>query len=110
MIAEYAFWSCLLLIAHTYFFYPCVLVVAYSLAQLRNDLRYLVSRRDRRRRSLPTAELPGVSLIFAAYNEEVHLPDTLANLCKLDYPRDRLQIICVSDGSTDRTNEILVGT
>jgi cellulose synthase/poly-beta-1,6-N-acetylglucosamine synthase-like glycosyltransferase len=110
MLAEYTFWALVLLVAHTYLLYPCVLMVAYSLAQLRKDFRYLGGRRDRRRRSLDTAELPGVSLIIPAYNEEAHLPDTLANLRLLDYPRDRLQIICVSDASTDRTNDILAGT
>ena len=48
-----------------------------------------------------------MSLIIPAYNEERRLPDKLANLRELDYPKDRLEIIFVSDGSTDATNEIL---
>jgi cellulose synthase/poly-beta-1,6-N-acetylglucosamine synthase-like glycosyltransferase len=51
--------------------------------------------------------LPSVSLVIAAHNEERHLSAKLANLAALDYPRDRLEILFVSDGSTDGTNEIL---
>jgi cellulose synthase/poly-beta-1,6-N-acetylglucosamine synthase-like glycosyltransferase len=36
--------------------------------------------------------------------------DKLANLRRLDYPRDRLQVIVISDGSTDGTNDILRST
>jgi biofilm PGA synthesis N-glycosyltransferase PgaC len=50
---------------------------------------------------------PGVSIIIAAHNEEANLPAKLENLRLLDYPRNRLQIIIASDGSTDQTANIL---
>ncbi|MBN8866082.1 MAG: glycosyltransferase [Solirubrobacterales bacterium] len=50
--------------------------------------------------------LPTVSLIIAAYNEEVVIESKVKNALELDYPRDLLQIIVASDGSTDRTVEI----
>ena len=40
-------------------------------------------------------------------NEERWLESKLRNLLELDYPQDRYQIVVVSDGSTDRTDEIL---
>jgi poly-beta-1,6-N-acetyl-D-glucosamine synthase len=46
---------------------------------------------------------PGVSIIIAARNEARRLPDRLRNLFQQDYPADRVQIIVVSDGSTDDT-------
>jgi cellulose synthase/poly-beta-1,6-N-acetylglucosamine synthase-like glycosyltransferase len=46
-------------------------------------------------------------MIIPAHNEERHLPAKLANLAALEYPKDRLEILFVSDGSTDATNEIL---
>ena len=104
---HYAFWTCALLVAYTYLLYPCVLFVVYALSQARADLRYLRGRSERRRVALTDSELPRVSLVIPAYNEERHLADKLANLRDLDYPRDLLQVIIVSDGSTDRTNEIL---
>jgi cellulose synthase/poly-beta-1,6-N-acetylglucosamine synthase-like glycosyltransferase len=51
--------------------------------------------------------LPGVSLLISAYNAEGVIDAKLRNALELDYPRDRLEIIVVSDGSTDRTTEIV---
>ena len=50
---------------------------------------------------------PPVSIIIAARNEESNLPRKIQNLRRLDYPKSLLQIIIASDGSTDRTAEIL---
>jgi len=50
--------------------------------------------------------LPSVSLIVAAYNEEVVIESKVKNALELEYPRDLLQVIVASDGSTDRTVEI----
>lgn len=104
---ELVFWGCLLLVAYTYLLYPLVLLLAYGLEQLRRDLGYLGRRRDRRRSALELEELPAVSIVIPAYNEEAHLPEKLANLRELDYPTAKLEVVFVSDGSTDRTNAIL---
>lgn len=104
---HYAFWTCALLVAYTYVLYPCVLFVVYALSQARADLRYLTGRRERRRIALSDGDLPPITLVIPAYNEEEHLEEKLANIQELDYPRDLLQVVIVSDGSTDGTNEIL---
>lgn len=60
------------------------------------------------RRPILSGEIrPSVSIVIAARNEEASLPGKLQNLSQLDYPQGQLQIIVVSDGSTDRTAEIL---
>jgi cellulose synthase/poly-beta-1,6-N-acetylglucosamine synthase-like glycosyltransferase len=104
---EVLFWVSSFFVLHTYLLYPLLLVVAATAVQTWRDLRYLHSRQERRQPSREALPLPGVSLIIPAYNEERHLPDKLQNLRALDYPRDRLQIIFVSDGSTDSTNDML---
>ena len=109
MIMTFAFWTCAFLVAYTYVLYPCVLFVVYALSQARADLRYLSGRRERRRLALGDDELPALTLVIPAYNEERHLEDKIANVRELDYPRDRLHVVIVSDGSTDRTNDILAG-
>jgi len=50
---------------------------------------------------------PLVSILIAARNEEKNLLAKLENLQSQDYPKDRLQVVIVSDGSTDRTASIL---
>lgn len=52
-------------------------------------------------------EWPRISITVPAYNEEAQIRGTLDSLLALDYPADRRQILVVSDGSTDRTNEIV---
>ncbi len=104
---ESLFWVCFLLIAHTYLLYPIFLFGASAAVQIWRDWRYLHSRQDRRRVSTQLADSPAVSLIIPAYNEERHLPDKLENLRALEYPKDLVEVIFVSDGSTDGTNAIL---
>lgn len=106
-MAEYVFWACLLLVAHTYLLYPLFLLAACSLVQVVRDWRYLRSRQDRRVVAAPTEPLPAVSLVIPAYNEQMRLPEKLVNLRQLDYPADRLEVIFVSDGSTDGTDVLL---
>src|SRR3954464_14321705 len=60
----------------------------------------------RRRRQIDSAERP-VSLIIAAFNEESVIARKIENALALDYPRERLEIIVASDGSTDRTDQIV---
>ena len=50
---------------------------------------------------------PRVTIIIAAYNEEDCIANTLENKIQLDYPRDKFEVIVVSDNSTDRTDEIV---
>src|SRR3954465_1252480 len=56
---------------------------------------------------LAEAELPAVSLLIAAYNEEAEIEGRIRNALAMDYPRDRLEIVVGSDGSTDDTCRIV---
>lgn len=69
----------------------------------------LVRRRGRRTAPPPLDEaaLPPVTLVIAAHNEESCIVAKLENCLELDYPRDRLHLIFVTDGSTDNTVALL---
>jgi cellulose synthase/poly-beta-1,6-N-acetylglucosamine synthase-like glycosyltransferase len=84
------FWLSLVIVAYVYVGYPALLALV---------------RRPRRVPSL-AQELPRVSLLIAAYNEEAVLREKLENSLALDYPRELLEIVVASDGSDDGTNEI----
>lgn len=63
-----------------------------------------------RRRSLPDrGDVPFVSVIVAAYNEEACIGEKVKNVLEHDYPADRLELLVVSDGSTDATEAIVAG-
>ncbi len=107
VIAEVVFWFCLVTMLYTYFVYPLLLFAAYVMAQIWRDLVYLSGRRDRRARKLSPEQMPAVSIIVPAFNEEARLLDKIANLREITGGSDKHEIIFVSDGSTDRTNAIL---
>lgn len=50
---------------------------------------------------------PSVTLAIAAYNEEDVIAKKIENSLQLDYPKSKLEIVVVSDGSTDKTDEIV---
>jgi cellulose synthase/poly-beta-1,6-N-acetylglucosamine synthase-like glycosyltransferase len=60
-----------------------------------------------KRTRIVDASEPSVTLVIAAHNEENTIAAKLQNCLELDYPRDRLEIIVASDGSTDQTNQIV---
>src|SRR5262245_16092491 len=71
---------------------------------------YIVSRIFGRKQSRPEvadSQLPVISLLIAAHNEEVDIEARILNALALDYPAGKLEIVIASDGSTDRTNEIV---
>lgn len=57
----------------------------------------------------PAPITPDVSIVMAVHNGAKYLPQKLQNLSELDYPKEQIEIVVVSDGSTDDTNQILVG-
>jgi cellulose synthase/poly-beta-1,6-N-acetylglucosamine synthase-like glycosyltransferase len=73
-------------------------------------LLVLASRVWGRRLEPPTvrdADLPSVTLLIVANNEEEMIAARLENALAVDYPRDRLEIVVASDGSTDQTDAIV---
>ncbi|HWO15991.1 MAG TPA: glycosyltransferase [Solirubrobacterales bacterium] len=90
---ETLFWISAALIVYTHAGYPLVLRLLVSL------------RRHPTLRPGAWEEPPLVSLIVAAYDEEDVIAAKVANALALDWPRDRLEVVVVSDGSTDDTAE-----
>jgi cellulose synthase/poly-beta-1,6-N-acetylglucosamine synthase-like glycosyltransferase len=89
-------WVCLLAVFYAYVGYP---VVIYCLARLFGRRRSVTEAAE--------AELPVVSLLIAAYNEESVIEERLCNALALDYPKERLEIVVATDGCTDGTVEIV---
>jgi len=87
------FFICLGLIAYTYLIYPFLVI--------------LVSRFVPKRNPDFWDEYPCVTMVIAAYNEEAVLAEKIANCLSLTYPADRIRFLFGSDGSSDRTNQIL---
>ena len=101
------FWLAVGLMFYTYFGYPILLFLIASVVQLSRDLRFLFRRQTRRIDQVVEEDLPTVSLVIPAYNEDAAIAGKLDNCLALDYPRDKLEVLVGSDGSDDRTVEIV---
>jgi cellulose synthase/poly-beta-1,6-N-acetylglucosamine synthase-like glycosyltransferase len=90
------FAGCVVLVGFAYVGYPAVI---WLLARLFG--------RDAVPPAVETADLPTVSLLIAAHNEEADIEDRIRNALALRYPPEKLEIVVASDGSTDATEEIV---
>ena len=90
---QFFFWINVVLVVYVYFGYPLLILILSRLRPAQSILKADIT--------------PSVSLIIAAYNEEQVIAEKLANSLALDYPNEKLEIIVVSDGSKDRTPEIV---
>jgi cellulose synthase/poly-beta-1,6-N-acetylglucosamine synthase-like glycosyltransferase len=93
---EAVFWIAVMLVAYAYLGYGALAAV-------------LARAWQRPKAPAAPERLPSVSLVVAAYNEEDVILAKIANCFALEYPGDRLEIVIVTDGSTDRTPELAGG-
>ena len=94
------FWVCLFIVFYTYLGYGILL--------------YLIIRIKRLVKGSPTPtpmptdeELPTMTLMICAYNEQDVVAEKMENTRALDYPKDKFRVMWATDGSNDRTNELL---
>lgn len=90
---EFIFWFNLGLVFYIYLGYPLTILMLAKLSK-----KSPVNKKD---------FTPLVSLIIPAYNEEKVIREKLKNSLSLNYPQDKLEIIVISDCSTDETDEIV---
>ncbi|MBP5777233.1 MAG: glycosyltransferase family 2 protein [Prevotella sp.] len=94
------FWACLLIVFYTYIGYGIILYIIIRLKRL--------FRGKPQKTALPSdEELPTMTLMICAYNEEDVVAEKMENTLAIDYPKDKFRIMWVTDGSNDRTNELL---
>ena len=87
-----AFLICCFMVVYPYVVYPAILKILCFF---------------HRREILSKDELPGMSMIISAFNEEDVIAEKIENTLALDYPKENIEVIVVSDHSTDGTDEIV---
>jgi cellulose synthase/poly-beta-1,6-N-acetylglucosamine synthase-like glycosyltransferase len=90
----FLFWISVFIIFYTYIGFPLIVV-----------LRGLWLGRPIQQETITS--YPTVSIVIAAYNEAKNIAEKLDNILSMDYPRDRLEVVIASDGSTDGTDAIV---
>ena len=91
-LLDVAFFSFLFLVFHTYVGYPLLLMV-WGMGKSATPVRVYAN--------------PKVTIVVAAWNEARHIAARIDNCLQQIYPSEMLEIVVVSDGSTDETSSIV---
>ena len=94
------FWAMLLIVCYTYLGYGILLYIIIR-------LKRLFLGNPRKTVLPPDEQLPEITLLICAYNEEEVVAEKMANTLAIDYPKEKFHIMWVTDGSNDHTNELL---
>ncbi len=89
-----AFWSLLSLTIYCYFGYPLLLWITARLWP--NPVR-------------KGSYQPDISVVLSVWNEEDVIKEKVQNLLSLDYPKEKMEVLIGSDGSTDETTRLIRG-
>lgn len=85
--------------------FPCLFIALYFEAFLLVTFLSAPARAGRAR--VPGIATPAVAMIVPCHNEETTIGKTVDSLLALDYPAEKLSLVLVNDGSTDRTREVM---
>ena len=95
---EILFWLSLFVVFYTYIGYG---VILYILVRIRRLMK------GKRTPPGMDQDFPSLTLIIAAYNEESIIEEKIKNTLELAYPKDKLQLLFITDGSSDKTPELI---
>ena len=94
------FWVCLFIVFYTYIGYGMLLYLIIR-------IKRLVKGKESPTPMPSDEELPTMTLMICAYNEQDVVAEKMQNTHALDYPKDKFRVMWVTDGTTDNTNELL---
>jgi len=95
MIWIIIFWTSIFLLLYSYILYPALLRI---LACKKQSNRIVYSE---------NGDMPDISVIMSVYNEEKVLENKINSIYSTSFPKGKMEVIIGSDGSNDRTEEIL---
>ena len=95
ILLEIIFWICLTFILHTYLFYHLSIRI---FARNKKGNTKIFKIED---------EIPFVSILIAAHNEETVIRDKILSIVNSSFPETKIEVLVGSDCSTDKTNTII---
>ncbi len=96
---KFALWLSLFIVFYAFFGYGILLFAIIKIKRFFRGKQHAPAIHD--------AAMPSCTLIVAAYNEEAFIIEKIQNTLELNYPDGKLDIVFITDGSTDRTVELI---
>jgi cellulose synthase/poly-beta-1,6-N-acetylglucosamine synthase-like glycosyltransferase len=96
----------------SFFFVIAVMLIWFTIAYqfiltVFGYINYVQSMKEKRELDNRSFDYPSCSILIPAHNEEKVIAATIESMLKLEYPKDKLQIIVINDGSKDATKSII---
>jgi len=96
----------------SFFFLIAVILIWFTIAYqfiltVFGYINYVRSMKEKREIDKQSFNYPSCSILIPAHNEEKVIAATIESMLKLEYPKDKLQIIVINDGSQDATKNII---
>ncbi len=93
---EIVFWSCFGIVFYSFLGYGILLGFLIKIKRALGAEKY----------STDESYEPTVALIIPCFNEESYIAEKIQNTLEIDYPKEKMDIIFISDGSNDNTSKI----
>lgn len=94
LFAQILFWFSVLMVFHSYVFFPFL-------------VQFLAKDKKFQYPQVPEEELPNLSILVSAFNEEAVIQEKIESVFNSNYPIDKYELLIGSDNSDDSTNEIV---
>jgi poly-beta-1,6-N-acetyl-D-glucosamine synthase len=99
-IFQILFWTLAFSVFYSYLGYGILLYILLKIKRLFSTKKIYAPITD-------DSKLPEVTFLVAAYNEEAYIEEKIRNSLALDYPKDKIRFLFVTDGSNDKTPELI---
>lgn len=84
-----------------------IMLIYHAFLMLGGYLHSLKYREFKRTLKVSKKAYPKVSILIPAHNEEIVIEDTIQSMLKINYPKEKLEVIIINDNSTDQTGAII---
>jgi cellulose synthase/poly-beta-1,6-N-acetylglucosamine synthase-like glycosyltransferase len=96
----------------SFFFVIAVILIWFMIAYqfvltVYGYINFVKSLKEKKQVNEMDFDFPSCSILIPAHNEAMVIGDTIESMLKIVYPKDKLQIIVINDGSTDNTKKII---
>ena len=100
-ILKFCFWFCMALVFYTFLGYGILLYIILKIKKI------LSNSKQNDKAGLAEVEMPPMTLMICAWNEADIIVEKMENIRHLNYPKEQLTVMWVTDGSDDNSNDLL---